>query len=303
MDRLFLLFLLLIISYLQAVPHKFIETKRIVEEKCKLYREKVSKIPVLPDHLINCRPEPGSYCGVIGGYTATKFEFPSMVSLSYDNGKKLCGGTIISERHILTAAHCLSNPNNGEVKYVFLGGVQLDRMRFMYLVKNSFQHPDYAPPSRYHDIGILELSGKLEFDLDVQPACLYPYSDLETYSGVATGWGLTEFGGKTSNDLQAVVLDIFSQQECSRTYKRTSRRLLGKGISYDTQVCAGSKTEEKDACQGDSGGPLFRSSPVDGLHYVIGVTSFGKSCGIANIPGVYTKVLYYLPWIVETVWG
>lgn len=301
MSRLTLLiFLLLAISITHAQYYRIRQfnrsRKRVSEEKCKFYREKIDALdkPYFPE--------------VVGGHDAEEKEFPHMAALGFgerDDIKWLCGGTLISEKHILTAAHCLSNSQYGEVKFVKLGDIYLKRPLLeggkILGVKKVIRHPEYKPPSKYHDIGILELTEPLEFSLNIRPACLYPYNDFMKDYVKATGWGLTDFGGSSTNSLQEVTLNIFSDEECKRAYKN-SARILGSGISNDNQLCAGSKTESKDTCQGDSGGPLVRARSVEGLHYLVGVTSFGKSCGVANVPGVYTKVVYYIPWIEKIVW-
>lgn len=75
-------------------------------------------------------------------------------------------------------------------------------------------------------------------------------------------------------------------------------RKLPKGILYDRQICVGSKKDERDTCRGDSGGPLIGIDTKN----IIGVTSFGKACGVPGLPAVYTNVTYYLPWIEGLVW-
>lgn len=136
------------------------------------------------------------------------------------------------------------------------------------------------------------------FNEFVRPACLWHKDHIDMEQAVATGWGVTKFGGQKSDDLLKVSLNLFSLDECKKLYGR--HRRIPKGI-LASQLCAGSRTGE-DTCQGDSGGPIqIMAKGNSCLFYIVGITSFGKSCA-SNSPGVYTKVSSYLNWIEEVVW-
>lgn len=85
---------------------------------------------------------------------------------------------------------------------------------------------------------------------------------------------------------------------CNMTYSRGNRK-LSRGILDDSQFCAGGG--KSDTCQGDQGGPvqILVKSPHC-MYQIVGITSFGKACFI--VPGVYTRVSYFVPWIEKTVW-
>lgn len=107
-------------------------------------------------------------------------------------------------------------------------------------------------------------------------------------------------GGDRSDDLLKVQLNIFRNNECDAFFDRT--RKLPDGI-VESQLCAGNRGGRKDTCEGDSGGPLQVVNPGNNcIFHVIGLTSFGKSCGLANSPGVYTRISSYLDWIEANVW-
>lgn len=261
-------------------------------EKCKYYQEKTKNYNLIPP-------------GIVGGTVCYEGEFPHMAALGFGQDSNIqwqCGGTLISEQHILTAAHCTQHPNLETVKFIKLGDIYLDGSGEIIEVSRIINHPDYKPPSKYHDLAVLELSKPVNFTKNIRPACLYQYENLTEHTPFATGWGLTEFGGKPSNVLQKVGLSYFTNEECNEEYKRTSKRFLSKGIQGDMQICVGSRSKEMDTCQGDSGGPLTNLLVKHGLHFLVGITSFGKTCGTVNIPGVYTKVLHYIPWIENIVW-
>ena len=103
-------------------------------------------------------------------------------------------------------------------------------------------------------------------------------------------------GGKNSNILMKVSLDILDQGTCKIEYETRRRKLI------DPQFCAGDKEEGKhDTCQGDSGGPLqVGLDSARCIYQLLGITSFGKVCGVSV--GVYTFVYPYLDWIEGIVW-
>lgn len=100
-----------------------------------------------------------------------------------------------------------------------------------------------------------------------------------------------------SDDLLKVKLSLFPFDECKKMYGRHKK--IPKGI-VESQLCAGNGRQ--DTCQGDSGGPIQVMAKGNScVYYIVGITSFGKSCA-SNSPGVYTKVFSYLNWIEEIVW-
>ncbi|RZC43129.1 serine protease snake-like, partial [Asbolus verrucosus] len=252
--------------------------------------------------------------GIIGGSLAQNGEFPHMVALGYGDKHNitwLCGGTIISENYVLTAAHCTSNHQLGAVKVARIGSRNLKDDGIHIEIANIIRHPDYQKPSVYNDIALLELRDKIQFFRSVLPACLNTALNIkpETNQLVATGWGLLQFAGPPSDNLMKVNLTLYPHRQCRVVYNNVSKQRLAYGIDFSTQICAGgAPNEEKDTCQvmfpikswGDSGGPLAMKTGV--LYTVVGVTSFGKACGLANIPTVYTRVSAYVPWIEKIVW-
>lgn len=165
-------------------------------------------------------------------------------------------------------------------------------------VHRSIAHEGYRPPYVYNDIGLLELVNKILISAYGRPACLATDDILPTEIVIATGWGKTEFTGQSSPVLMEVDLEQFSTGDCANTYKASVQ--LPAGLDGDSQLCAGSRHEEKDTCSGDSGGPLqVLHNEHRCMYKIIGVTSFGRGCGNIGVPGVYTRVSYFIDWIEE----
>lgn len=241
---------------------------------------------------------------IVGGKDALLGDFPHMVALGYGTKNNIdwkCGGSLISDRFVLTAAHCLTNGET-DVKYARLGVTTLNNSftEDDFEIARIIKHPDYKPPIVYNDIALLELNRSAIFNSYLLPVCLFHKPTSESLDLLATGWGLTHFAGDRSVVLQQVTLQSFNNTLCSSIYKSVSKRRLPNGISEDKQICAGSH-EEKDTCQGDSGGPLQMREY--GRYKVVGVTSFGKTCGTPGVPAVYTRISYYIPWIESVVWS
>ncbi|GBP60551.1 Clotting factor B [Eumeta japonica] len=212
-----------------------------------------------------------------------------------------CGGTIISEKFVLTAAQCTIKD---EVIYVRTATVKksdaLDPKR-LYKVARIVRHPDYNEVEDYNDIALLETQTEMLLDRLAMPACLPVGDSYNDSSAVALGFGTVGFGGKFSDSLSKVVLTKFSSEECAKHYKPASD--LPYGIKGNIHLCYGDKIVSRDTCTGDAGGPLhIDNKDVHCMFRVIGIISFGIACGIIGVPGVYTRVAAYTPWIESIVW-
>jgi secreted trypsin-like serine protease len=114
----------------------------------------------------------------------------------------------------------------------------------------------------------------------------------ENSAVTVAGWGATEEGGKTVQQLAFVELDVEPQVACMYTYSRTATPVTQK------MFCASKVRERKDACQGDSGGGSFRTAAHDTLE-LVGIVSFGKGCATPGYPGVYTRLADFRQWLTE----
>ncbi|XP_035787447.1 uncharacterized protein LOC118464280 isoform X2 [Anopheles albimanus] len=231
-------------------------------------------------------------------------EYPWQVAILKKDPKEsvyVCGGTLIDNLYIITAAHCVKTYNGFDLR-VRLGewDVNHDVEFYPYIERDVISvqvHPEYYAGTLDNDLAILKMDRPVDLTSapHIAPACL---PDKQTdFSGQrcwTTGWGKDAFGdyGKYQNILKEVDVPIVNHYQCQNQLRQT--RL---GFSYNLNpgfLCAGGE-EGKDACKGDGGGPLVCER--NGVWQVVGVVSWGIGCGQANVPGVYVKVAHYLDWI------
>ncbi|CAH1153436.1 unnamed protein product [Phaedon cochleariae] len=291
------------------------ENLRISDQKCEEYTRPVTSVVQVIPLVTNTKPinitvPKCEYNGVpliVGGKPASPGEFPFMAAIGFNTTEEpwRCGGTLISDRYVLTAGHCTFTRDAGSPAIIRLGGLDLSNdndgsEHQTYLVSRVTTHPEYRYPLKYNDIALLRTHKRVRFTAFVRPACLYTKSHIEFQAGIATGWGRTDFAGENSDKLMKVTLNIYNNQQCYRTYQ--NNKDLPSGITSN-MICAGELKGGRDTCQGDSGGPLIVTRPGNQCSfYVVGVTSFGKSCGQRNTPAIYTRVSEYVTWIEQTIW-
>ncbi|CAG9863676.1 unnamed protein product [Phyllotreta striolata] len=252
---------------------------------------------------------------IVDGTQASEREFPHMIHLGYLSGTETewaCGGTLISTKFILTAAHCVHGHALGDVKLARGGFTNQTETKHVQ-VRNVIQrinHPSYNY-QKYNDIALLRVDRSFDLNTYLRPACLYTQHYIPYRTSIASGWGNTQYGLEGgSKELLKVTLEFFTTAECNNTYRRSINKAdsdLYMGIDEGSMICAGSRVNKSDTCNGDSGGPLVLVHPdapdIKCMYDVIGITSFGYYCGLAkNLPSVYTRVSNYVAWIEQNVW-
>ncbi|XP_047532122.1 transmembrane protease serine 9-like [Vanessa atalanta] len=245
------------------------------------------------NHGCNCRcGERNEASRIVGGVETAVNEFPWVARLTYFN-KFYCGGMLINDRYVLTAAHCVKGLMWFMIK-VTLGEhnrcneTHRPETRFVVnVVAHNFTYLTFRD-----DIALLKLNEKVEISDTIKPVCL-PRSDDNQYEGVkaiAVGWGSVGEQKNHSCNLLDVELPVLSNKECRNTKYESA-------MIADDMLCAGYPKEGKrDTCQGDSGGPLS-AERGDKRYELLGVVSWGIGCGRQGYPGVYTRVTKYLDWI------
>ncbi|XP_045767215.1 trypsin-1-like [Maniola jurtina] len=232
---------------------------------------------------------------IVGGEEAGINEFPWMAKLIYFK-RFYCGGMVIADRYVLTAAHCVKGFMWFMIKVTFgehnrCNATVRPETRFVIrVIAHNFTLTNFD-----NDIALLRLNERVPMSAAIKPICL-PKNNQNLYVGskaVASGWGTLTEEGKVSCTLQEVEVPVLSNQECRNT-KYTATMIT------DNMLCAGyPKSGQKDSCQGDSGGPLITERKYDKRYELIGVVSWGNGCARVGYPGVYTRVSNYLDWIRE----
>ncbi|KAJ2953213.1 hypothetical protein O0L34_g790 [Tuta absoluta] len=255
---------------------------------------------------------------IIGGLDAALGQFPWIARLGYiseDNETDwMCGGALITDRHVVTAAHCVHiGPNEPyQLSFVRLGEYDTrtdpdcrvkvcappvqDREIHAHLIRN---HVSFNKPPFHNDIAIIQLDKPVELNNYVVPICLPRKDQLDSLQigdmVTVAGWGKTNMSTEHRAEvLQYVALPIVTPSVCE---------FIGRGFKMtEAEICAGA-VHNKDACGGDSGGPLMKvyDTPEGPKSYLIGAVSFGPTiCGIKK-PGVYSSVQFFLKWILDNV--
>lgn len=263
---------------------------------------------------------------VVGGEDAPIDAYPWKAVLGYRIGGLPeihfeCGGSVINERYIMTAAHCVNanilNERELELAVIRLGEWDLSTemdctntsngSRFCAPPVQDFdfeeviEHPSYDNRTLFSDdIALIRLSKPINFLTSagfIQPVCLPPAdlslsAEARSQGAIVAGWGVTEKGIQ-SDRLQHLILPFVENKECNERYR---------GNLVAEQICMGGEAG-KDSCRGDSGGPLIMKAGSEReVSMQIGIVSYGPtSCGQKGFPGVYTSVSHYRSWVEETL--
>lgn len=235
---------------------------------------------------------------IVGGQDADPNEWPWLAAIMYKTSKKsFCGATLITDTHVITAAHCVDRfkPADlrvrvGEYSFKHEGETQDETFK----VASKKVHKDWHTKTFEHDIAILRLDGSATRSASVSPICLPSASEQFTDKKAhVIGWGVTSFAGETSSVLQEVEVRVWKNIDCAKNYAEMGRMVL------ETMLCAAEK--RKDSCQGDSGGPLNCLNPSTKNWELCGIVSWGAECADPELPGVYTRVTKYLSWIRNNI--
>ncbi|XP_011868435.1 PREDICTED: chymotrypsin-2-like [Vollenhovia emeryi] len=230
---------------------------------------------------------------IVEGRLAEPGEIPYQVSIQLiETEHHFCGGSIIDQWHILTAAHCaMPFVDSKEDILVSVGVTDLEKSRSIYFVESIYVHEYYDPSDSWiNDIALIKLQTPIEYSRLVAPVELMTNQTVEATSiAVVSGYGRLWFEGRNTPHLYVTELKITDRASCKRTYAK-------RGVHvHNTQICANDPTKITGACQGDSGGPLT----VNGK--LIGIVSWAVGCASTTFPSIFTRVPSYIDWIDEHI--
>ncbi|XP_050672358.1 trypsin 5G1-like isoform X4 [Leptidea sinapis] len=215
---------------------------------------------------------------IVGGYKTNIKEFPHQVLLNMKKGQErhVCGGSILSEKYILTAAHCVFGFSNITVRAGMTNKDESEKVSPKIPLKSFNCHPKYDKNNLDYDACVIELEKPLTLNGKTTKAVTLADSGADIPAGTnvtVAGWGFTSDDGPLSNTLHATWLQIISSDKC--IFKVTPRN-----------ICALRPEKGHNACNGDSGGALVNSA----THEQLGIVSYGRYDYCTTYPTVYTNI-------------
>ncbi|XP_073707106.1 cationic trypsin-3 [Garra rufa] len=219
---------------------------------------------------------------IIGGYDCLPHSQPWQTYLS--DGSASCGGSLINERWVVSAAHCSFSRRHLRIKLgkhkLRVGESTEQRIR----AEKIIPYPTYNNTPHNNDIMLIKLRNPAILNKYVKPISLTRSCSSAGEKCLVSGWGRTAAG--SASVLQCLDLPVLSKRTCTGAYG---------SIITPNMFCAGFMQGGKDSCQGDSGGPVVCNGKLKG------VVSFGKGCAQLGFPGVYVELCRYTSWITYTI--
>lgn len=246
-------------------------------------------------------PEGSFQPEVVGGHIAKPGRWPFMVSLvdkqtATNRDAHFCGGSLISKRDVLTAAHCAFPDDAGYIQ-VLIGTQDFASGGRRVNVTRITQHPSYGTAGADSDVAVLRLA---EDVTDIQPVTFMTtvtqedqYAPVDAMS-YGMGWGEMEVKPHAPRRLHDVKVPIVDRDVCNGPDAYN-------GDVDSTMICAGYQQGGKDTCQGDSGGPLVVMDAAKKWNLQVGVVSWGIECAEPNYYGVYSRLGTLGAWVKEQI--
>ncbi|XP_018791535.1 PREDICTED: chymotrypsin-2-like [Bactrocera latifrons] len=226
---------------------------------------------------------------IVGGQEAIAASAPWQVSLQNIYGNHFCGGAIIHDRFVVTAASCVSGLQKSWIMVVTSTNNWMGEA-WWYAVSAIHVHCNFDKPLYHNDIALLELATLIAYDEKTQNITIADEDELvEGEILTMTGWGSSVEGGAYPNALNQLSVNYLPYKKCRSAYGGSENVDMG-------HLCTTSPVGQ-GACHGDTGGPL-----VNAKGQLVGVGNWGIPCG-RGFPDVFAKMSYHADWIRSTING
>jgi secreted trypsin-like serine protease len=223
---------------------------------------------------------------IVGGSRASIADHPYTVFLTTADGFQFCGGTLVDDNKVITAAHCAAGKELGDIMVVAGREDKESGAGMTSAVRAIWVNPQFTDVRSGADVSVLTLAERLPY----APLELARKDDAALYApgqpGLILGWGRTAADGQASRYLLQASVPLMTDPDCAKSYP---------AYKPASMVCAGVPQGGIDSCQGDSGGPLIVAGKL------VGITSWGEGCAAPGKPGVYTRLAAYADVLEEQV--
>ncbi|XP_032688295.1 serine protease filzig [Odontomachus brunneus] len=286
-----------------TTPSTSTETTVLEEQSLNVTESSITEANASPDFRNQCgvRPLMERTAKIVGGKGAKFGEWPWQVLVREATWlglftKNKCGGVLITDKYVITAAHCQPGFLASLVA-VFgefdISGELESKRSVTKNVRRVIVNRGYDPATFENDLALLELESPVQFDEHIVPICMPEEGiDFTGQTATVTGWGRLKYNGGVPSVLQEVQVPIMENSMCQEMFQTAGHSKL----ILDSFLCAGYSNGQKDSCEGDSGGPLVMQRP-DGRWFLVGTVSHGIKCAAPYLPGVYMRTTYFKPWL------
>ncbi|XP_055625891.1 chymotrypsin-2-like [Toxorhynchites rutilus septentrionalis] len=223
---------------------------------------------------------------IVGGAQAARQQFPFVAALHTQQGEQVCGAVIVSDRWILTAAHCTIGVRPHMLQ-VMVGSIDRTIGGQLYDVELIINHPDFNQFTLNNDIALLRTIRPIEMSTTVQPIKMGESPVLDGQIGTVSGWGMVDERMEAAVMLQFLDVRTLNYRDCAMRHNYHNANKI-----HSSSLCTTSLFGQ-GTCMGDSGGPLVVN------HTVVGIVSWGVPCA-TGIPDVFTSVPSHRAWIRST---
>lgn len=245
---------------------------------------------------------------IVGGSNAGSGQFPYQVSLRSAANGHFCGGSIISNRYALSAAHCTIGRTTANTRVV-VGTHLLNSGGVSHMVQRIVNHGQYNANTLANDVSLVQTQTNIVYNNLVQPIGLGSVFVGGGVGVAASGWGQTSvsfpaylsyFGitnlnfspfilqnpGGAPNNLQFANLQTLTNADCRNRFSVANANRV-----FDNTICTFTRNGQ-GMCMGDSGGPIATGGNV------VGIVSWGIACAVGS-PDVFARVSSHRTWILN----